>query len=70
MTDIVLTSYKIDKGQWVAFCDTKTNTIIGVHEFKAAGEAKTALKLIIKPTKAEMDDECTKMGFKYAEPKK
>ena len=70
MSEIILIPYKIDKGQWVAFCDTKTNIIVGIHEFKGGGEAKTALKLIIKPTKAEMEAECTKQGFKYAEPKK
>jgi hypothetical protein len=70
MSEIILTSYKIDKGQWVAFCETKTNVIVGIHEFKTGGEAKTALKLIIKPTKDELDAECSAEGFKYAEPKK
>lgn len=70
MTEIILKDYKIDKAKWVAFCDPKTKVIVGIHEFKTGGEAKTALTLVIKPTKDELDAECKKLGYKYAEPKK
>lgn len=62
-------STKIDKGQWVAFVHEPSKRVIGVTEFKGGGEAKTVLKLVIKPTKDELFAEFKKAGYTYEEPK-
>ena len=70
MTERILKDYKIDKAKWVAFCDTAKKVIVGIHEFKTGGEAKTALELVIEDSKDKLDAACAKAGFKYAPPTK
>ena len=69
MSETILPETKIDKGQWAAFVHEPTKRVIGIREFKGGGKAKTALKLIIKPTRAELLTEFSKAGYTYEEPK-
>jgi hypothetical protein len=69
MSETILPETKIDKGQWAAFVHEPTKRVIGMTEFKGGGKAKTALKLIIKPTRAELLTEFSKAGYTYEEPK-
>jgi hypothetical protein len=69
MSETILPETKINKGQWAAFVHWPTKRVIGMTEFKGGGSAKTALTLVIKPTRAELLTEFSKAGYTYVEPK-